>query len=114
VLVSGVLFGASLLYDGRPPFALFMALLMLCLFLFGFIVANFNAIAMQPLGTVAGTASSFIGAVTTLLAAVCGLVIARAFDGTVTPLAAGFCLLGMGTLAAAAWAERGRLFVARH
>jgi MFS transporter, DHA1 family, multidrug resistance protein len=108
--VSALLLIAALLHAGKPPLGLFMGLLMLCFFLFSFTIANFNAMAMQPLGAVAGTASSFIGAVTTFFAALCGLAVARAFDGTVVPLAAGFCLLGAGALGAAAWAERGRLF----
>lgn len=101
---------AALLSGGRPPLLLFMGLLAALFYLFSFIVSNFNALAMLPLGAVAGTASSFIGAYTTLIGAITGLLVARAFDGGITPLVAGFCILGSLSLAAVLWAERGRLF----
>jgi len=100
----------ALYFGGRPPLALFMTLLGIVFFLFPFTIANFNAMAMQPLGDVAGTASSLIGAYTTLLGALGGMVAARAFNGTVIPLLIVFCILGALSLAVVLWAERGRLF----
>ena len=60
-----------------------MLLLAISLFCFGLMMPNFNAIAMEPMGRIAGTASSFIGALTTALAALGGYWIGRAFDGSV-------------------------------
>jgi DHA1 family bicyclomycin/chloramphenicol resistance-like MFS transporter len=110
VLVSLIHLGLAIQFDGRPPLTVFMTLLAVVFFLFSFTIANFNAMAMLPLGAVAGTASSFIGAYTTLLGSLGGLFFARAFDGTVTPMLAGFSVLGGLTLATVLWAERGRLF----
>ena len=45
---------------------------------------------MAPLGSIAGTAASFIGSYTTLLGALLGLVIGRSFNGTVIPLSLGY------------------------
>jgi MFS transporter, DHA1 family, multidrug resistance protein len=95
---------------GRPPLPLFVALLGLSLFCFGLLMPNFNAIAMEPMGRIAGTASSFIGCVTTALGAVIGLVIGQMFDGTVVPLIAGFAACGALGLAIVLVTERGRLF----
>ena len=47
---------------GRPPLVFFVSMLALSLFFFGLIMPNFNALAMEPMGRIAGTASSFIGA----------------------------------------------------
>lgn len=95
---------------GQPPLPLFVTKLALALFCFGLLMPNFNAIAMEPMGRIAGTASSFIGCVTTALAAVIGLVIGQLFDGTVVPLVAGFAVCGLLGLVIVLVTERGRLF----
>jgi MFS transporter, DHA1 family, multidrug resistance protein len=110
VAVCAVHLALAIHFGGKPPLALFMTLLAVTFFLFSFTIANFNAMAMQPLGAVAGTASSFIGAYTTLLGSIGGLLTARAFDGTVVPILTGFCVLGGSGLAIVVWTERGRLF----
>ncbi len=71
---------------------------------------NFNAMAMEPLGAVAGTASSILGFYTTLAGALLGLLIGQAFDATVLPLGLGYLVLGAVCLAAVLWAEGGVLF----
>ena len=110
VVLAVVQVGCALLTAGRPPLWLFGGLLAGSQFLLGLSFPNFNALAMEPLGKVAGTASSLIGVYTTVIGALCGLVIGGAFNGTVLPIAFGY--LALGTLAAAivAWTERGRLF----
>jgi DHA1 family bicyclomycin/chloramphenicol resistance-like MFS transporter len=95
---------------GLPPLPVFLLMLALALFCFGLLMPNFNAIAMEPMGRIAGTASSFIGCVTTALGAVIGLVIGQAFDGTVVPLVAGFAICGVVGLVLVLLTERGRLF----
>ena len=77
-----------------PRLAVFVALLALNLLCFGLMMPNFNAIAMEPMGRIAGTASSFVGAVTTGLAAGLGLVVGLSYDGGVTPLLLGFAVFG--------------------
>jgi MFS transporter, DHA1 family, multidrug resistance protein len=91
-------------------FAPFMALLAGVMFLVGLIFSNFNALAMEPQGHVAGTASSLIGSVTTLIAAASGTVVGQAYDGTLMPLSASYLLFGLASLAIIAVTERGRLF----
>jgi len=102
--------GIALTFRGHPPLALFCALIASSLFLFGLMIPNFNALALAPFGSVAGTAASLIGAYTTLTGALLGLFIGRAFDGTIRPLSLGFAGCGVASLAAIGWAERGRLF----
>ncbi|TPE51388.1 multidrug effflux MFS transporter [Amaricoccus solimangrovi] len=95
---------------GTPPLPVFLVILSGCLFCFGLVMPNYNALAMEPMGRIAGTASSFVGAVTTGLAAVLGLVIGQRFDGTVGPLLAGFAFFGVASVAITLVTERGRLF----
>jgi DHA1 family bicyclomycin/chloramphenicol resistance-like MFS transporter len=79
---------------------------------FGLMSSNFSALAMEPVGRVAGSASALFGAVTASGGAVLGGLLARAFDGTTLPFSLGLLLLGLATIAAVLWTERGRLFTA--
>ncbi|MBX9933643.1 MAG: multidrug effflux MFS transporter [Methylobacterium sp.] len=100
----------GLAYQGKPPLALFLLALSCNQFLISFAMPNFNALALQPLGEIAGTASSFLGFYTTILGAFCGFLIGHAFDGSVLPIGIGYAGLGALALAVVAWTERGRLF----
>lgn len=106
--VSAVWFVWSL--TGPVPLAAFVGLFALAMIQFGWIGSNFNSIAMEPLGHIAGTASSIQGFIQTLGGGVVGALIGQAFDGTVTPLAAGFFGVAAVALGLVLIAERGRLF----
>ncbi len=111
ILAAALLLGLGLLFGGRPPLALFGPLLAATLCLMSLMMINFNAMAMEPLGAIAGTASSVIGVYTSLAGALLGLLVGQAFDGTVTPLGVGFLLLGLICLLVVLWTEHGRLFM---
>ena len=72
--------------------------------------SNFNAMAMEPQGRIAGTASSLFGSVTTLMQAGIAHFIGLAYNGTMIPLIAGLVVCGVAVLTIAAVTERGRLF----
>ena len=99
---------------GTVPLPAFVLVFAAAMFQFGWIGSNFNAIAMEPLGHVAGTAASIQGFIQTLGGGVIGLVIGQSFDGTTTPLALGFCCVGLGGLGMVLLAERGKLFRVQH
>lgn len=63
-------------------------------FLAGLGLGNMNAIALQPMGHIAGTASSVIGATSTVASIAVAIPIGQMFDGTVTPLTVGVLALG--------------------
>ncbi|MGN6465741.1 MAG: multidrug effflux MFS transporter [Rhizobiaceae bacterium] len=92
------------------PLWLFVAIFACAMIPFGALGANFNALAMEPLGRLAGTASSFLGFMQTFAGGILGTIIGQAFNGTVTPLAAGFCIVSLAALVMVLIAERGRLF----
>jgi DHA1 family bicyclomycin/chloramphenicol resistance-like MFS transporter len=110
VAVAVVQVGVGLAYQGHPPLGLFLSVLAANQFLISFAMPNFNALALQPLGEIAGTASSFLGFYTTILGAFCGFLIGHAFDGTTLPIGLGYAILGGLALLVVAWTERGRLF----
>lgn len=95
--VSLVLAGAAA--AGLASFAVFAVLMAALFFLLGFIMPNFNALAMEPQGHNAGMASSLIGFTTTGAGGVFGGIIGHLFDGTVLPLALGFFVLSLGSVA---------------
>jgi DHA1 family bicyclomycin/chloramphenicol resistance-like MFS transporter len=100
---------AALAAAGFATFWVFTPLLALTFSLFGMIASNFNALAMQPVGRIAGSASALYGAVTATGGAVLGALIARSFDGTPLPFTIGLALAGAATLASIFWTERGEI-----
>jgi DHA1 family bicyclomycin/chloramphenicol resistance-like MFS transporter len=94
----------------RMPLWLFIAFFAGAMLPFGALGANFNALAMEPLGQLAGTASSILGFMQTFLGGILGTLIGQAFNGTVTPLAAGFCSVSVAALVMIFIAERGKMF----
>jgi DHA1 family bicyclomycin/chloramphenicol resistance-like MFS transporter len=101
---------AALAQLGWATFWVFTGMLALTFAMFGFIASNFNALAMEPVGRVAGSAAALYGAVTATGGALVGALIARAFDGSVVPFAIGLAASGAATLLAVVWTERGKLF----
>jgi DHA1 family bicyclomycin/chloramphenicol resistance-like MFS transporter len=72
---------------------------------FGLVGANSGALAMEPVGHIAGTASALQGLITTVGGALIGLAIGQAFDGTTVPLIGGFVVCGVLALLVALWAN---------
>ena len=72
---------------------------------FGLIGANAGALAMEPLGHIAGTASSVQGVIATIGGALIGFTIGQQFNGTTLPFLVGFTSCGAAALAIAFWAN---------
>ncbi|MGF1552875.1 MAG: multidrug effflux MFS transporter [Paracoccaceae bacterium] len=79
---------------GVPPLWAVMALFAVVFFAVASVFANTIALATEPLGHVAGTATSVVLAGATFGASAIGTVVARGYDGTVTPLFLAFAVLG--------------------
>ncbi|NWG53448.1 MAG: multidrug effflux MFS transporter [Hydrogenophilaceae bacterium] len=101
---------ALVLAAGVHSFWTFLLLLIAALIGFGLIAGNFNALAMEPVGRIAGSASALYGAFTASVGAAIGGVIGRFYDGTALPFIAGMAIMGALSIAALLWVERGRLF----
>ncbi len=112
VALSGV--WAALAYFDMVPLWLFITLQAPIMFLFGLTGTNFNSLAMEPLGKVAGTAASVFGFMQTAGGAVLGTMIGQAYDGSILPIAAGYFILGAASLGCVLIAEKGTLFQAHH
>ena len=75
--------------SGHLPLAAFEILTCAQMMCSGFVGSNLNALAMEPMGHLAGTASSVIGAVTIVGSAVIGGAVGNAYDGTARPFVVG-------------------------
>ncbi len=93
--------------EGLGRFVLLQGATMAC---FGLTSATMGALAMQPMGHIAGTASSVQGTIGTIGSALLGLAIGQSFQGSVLPLVTGNLVFGCGALLILLWSERGRLF----
>lgn len=106
--ISGVLFSiVATVADGHPPLWSLMTFLMISFFCIGILFGNFNALAMEPLGHIAGTASAVIASLSTYISLGFGIGIGRAFDGTVLPLVYGMAVLALASLPIMLWVRRG-------
>jgi len=103
-----ILFGGAVaVWHGQPPLWALMTYLLLSFFCVGPLFGNLNALAMQPLGRVAGTGAAVVGGLATLISLLLGTIIGQSYNGTVIPLVSGFAMLGALTVAAMCWAESG-------
>ncbi len=107
-LVSVGYFGWSYAAGGHPPLWSFMVFCCIVFFCIGLLFANFNALAMEPMGEIAGVAAAVIGSLTTFISLILGALVGQAYDGTVLPLVSGFAGLGVMSLLIMWFIERGR------
>ncbi len=103
--ISTMMFGEN--------FVIFFPLFALAFGCFGLMGSNFSALAMEPLGKIAGTASAAYGFATTLASAFIGAFIGSQFNGSTVPLMLGFAVLGTVSLIIVLITEKGRLFSTR-
>jgi DHA1 family bicyclomycin/chloramphenicol resistance-like MFS transporter len=112
IIIFSTLSGVWLLLalHGPIPFPLYLFIFTVIMFTFGLSSSNINALAMEPLGAVAGTASSVFGFMQTAGGAAIGGTIAYIYNGTVVPIAAGFFFLSLISIGCILIAEKGKLF----
>ena len=91
----------------------FYPLFLLTFACFGLMGSNFSALAMEPLGKIAGTASAAYGFATTTVASLIGMTIGSQYNGSTVPLMLGFVCLGLSSLTIILITEKGRLFSSR-
>ncbi|TDO98847.1 multidrug effflux MFS transporter [Marinomonas balearica] len=89
-------------------FWMFMVFAACLFFCFGLLFGNTNALAMEPMGHIAGIASAVIGCVSSLMSMSLGTLIGQMYDNSLIPLCVGFSCLGSLALCLVIWAEKGR------
>lgn len=97
-------------YMFGPMLSLFFPIFALTFGCFGMVGANFSALAMEPLGKLAGTGSAAYGFATSTVSSLIGLMVAGQYDGTLIPVLTGYVILGLAALTVVLITEKGRLF----
>ena len=95
-------YALTLIAGGLPEglaFALFVIWAISVFMMAGLVLGNLNALAMEPVGHIAGLSASVISALATVGSVLLAVPVGQAFDGTLTPL-----LLGVAVFTAAALA----------
>jgi len=75
-------------------------------FAMGLVFGNLNALAMEPMGHIAGTASAVIGSLSSALSMSLGITIGQLYNNTLTPIVGGFLVLGAAALGLMLGAEK--------
>lgn len=94
------------LSSGHPPLWSLLAWLLAVFLCEGTLYGNMTALAMEPLGRVAGLGAAVVGALSLVVSIAGGTAIGRAYDGTVFPLVVGFGGLALASLLVMWWTER--------
>lgn len=90
----------------QPALFLFMGYLTIAFFSFGVLFGGFSILAVQPLGHIAGVATSVISSIQTLLSVAVGGLIGQSYNGTVLPLVFGFFLCALTSLSIMLYVRR--------
>jgi MFS transporter, DHA1 family, multidrug resistance protein len=86
LIVDTLMFVAILLGKGSIPLWAFITLLIFHYFAFGLSMPNLNAMVMAPYRHIAGTASSLIAMITTVLGVVLAQIVGNFYNGDLMPL----------------------------
>ncbi len=106
-LLSILFFGLAWTAAGQPPLWALMGYLMVAFLCVGILFGNLNALAMEPLGHIAGVGAAVVGSLSLLIAVGLSSIIGQSYNGTVLPLVGGFAILGSLAVLLMAWAQRG-------
>jgi len=94
VLSSVIFLVLAAMQDGLPPLSWVSVYFVIAFGCMGIIFGNLNALAMEPLGHLAGMGAAVVGSLSTLIAGSLALVIGSLYNGTVLPLVAAFAVTG--------------------
>lgn len=94
-------------FNGLPDLWITTIYMLMTFFSIGLLFGNLNALAMEPLGGIAGIGAAVVGSLSTLIATMLAFVIGQQFNGTVNPLVISFSIAGLITLAIVTWIEGG-------
>ena len=106
--VSLAAWGAAFASDGLPPLWLFMVYLASDFVGVGVLFGNLSALAMEPLGHIAGVGAAVVTSLGTLVSVPLGMFIGQRFDGTMYALIVAFALFGAAAHGALRFAESAR------
>lgn len=93
-------------FDGVPPLWAFITTLFVTFFFIGILFGNLNAMAMEPLGKLAGVGAAIIGSLSSLFSVPIAIFISGFIETSVMPIALGFIVCGTLSLFCVLSAEK--------
>lgn len=108
-------FCISLLYvilfnsGSNPPLVLLLIFFALQFFAIGFLFGNLRALAMQPVGHIAGIAAAITGFISTLMAVPLSIIIGRFISTSVLPVFIGFLICSACSVGVLIYVKRSNL-----
>lgn len=111
IVLSAIFLAVALAYAGHPPLWTLGLYLFCTFFCCGILFGNYNAMAMEPVGHIAGMAAAISGTLSTLVALSIGTWFGQQYDGTVMPLVYAFLSMSLAAMLVSEgveWAKRRR------
>lgn len=112
--LSTLFWAIAYMLAGHPPLWLLMAYFILSFLGIGILFGNLNALAMEPLGHIAGVGAAVVGSLSTFISLLLGLLIGQSYNGTILPLVGGFAILSATSFVVMRWAEYKRRGSTKH
>jgi DHA1 family bicyclomycin/chloramphenicol resistance-like MFS transporter len=84
----------------------FMIFALVTFFCVGLLFSNLNALAMEPMGHIAGITSAVTGFVSSAISSIIGTIIGQLYNNTLTPMIIGFLLLAVMAFCLQIWIRR--------
>ena len=106
IVASALGLMSFLVWSEVMPFAVFILYMLVIYACCGLLFGNLSSLAMNPMGEVAGVASSMIASVSTLVSFSIGSVVGRFYQSSPAPVVAGFFACGVLGLLLVVWARR--------
>ncbi len=108
--IGANMLSAILSLTGSTTLVTFVVIQGVVYFFFGSIAPNFNTLAMDPLGKLAGAGSAMINFFTIFMAAVLGAIVGALYNETLVPYAVGCFIYSLLAILTVLITEKGRLF----
>ena len=107
MVISTALIAVSILQNQELMLWQFMIFAVITFFALGMLFGNLNALAMEPMGHVAGVAAAVTGCLSSGISAIIGTAIGQSYNNTLTPIFCGFLLLTSAAFFLQLWLEKG-------
>lgn len=101
-----VLTAQAWLYQGVPPFVPFVVNMFAAFFFVGILFGNLGAIAMQPLGDMAGLGAAIINSLSGFISVPIAVFIGQFIEDSITPIGLGFVVFTLLAIWSVALANR--------
>ncbi len=103
--LSVIFLGIAAITAGQPPLWSLTLYFLLTFFGVGILFGNLNALAMEPLGHIAGVGAAVVGSLSTFISLLLGTLIGQSYNGTVFPLIGGFALFSITAIGVMRWVD---------